>query len=241
MTRVLGRLGAFKALLEQNKFAFKRVCVCVYRIGHGIRCIESERGRRRQNATRRKERTKGETAREGESGGTVEVTENREINRQPIPPFTRRVSFIGSDNKKSVTEINWRTSRSIISELSSFLYRRGVVTRQRKRYTCAQRWGTNVAGISLYTYTLRDTIRIRESHVVRISRRSRMETRLSFSPTWNRDSVKMYFIRARSVELLDIGIRRIRISIVAYFLDAWRRFACFITTLDTCTLAVRIS
>lgn len=187
------------------------------------------------------ENERGDGEREGESGGTVEVTENREINRQPIPPFTRRVSFIGSDNKKSVTEINWRTSRSIISELSSFLYRRGVVTRQRKRYTCAQRWGTNVAGISLYTYTLRDTIRIRESHVVRISRRSRMETRLSFSPTWNRDSVKMYFIRARSVELLDIGIRRIRISIVAYFLDAWRRFACFITTLDTCTLAVRIS
>lgn len=138
------------------------------------------------------ENERGDGEREGESGGTVEVTENREINRQPIPPFTRRVSFIGSDNKKSVTEINWRTSRSIISELSSFLYRRGVVTRQRKRYTCAQRWGTNVAGISLYTYTLRDTIRIRESHVVRISRRSRMETRLSFSPTWNRDSVKMY-------------------------------------------------
>lgn len=49
------------------------------------------------------ENERGDAEREGESGGTVEVTENREINRQPIPPFTRRVSFIGSDNKKSVT------------------------------------------------------------------------------------------------------------------------------------------
>lgn len=51
----------------------------------------------------RRERKGRDAEREGESGRTVEVTENREINRQPIPPFTRRVSFIGSDNKKSVT------------------------------------------------------------------------------------------------------------------------------------------
>ena len=51
----------------------------------------------------RRENERGDAEREGESGGTVEVTENREINRQPIPPFTSRVSFIGSDNRKSVT------------------------------------------------------------------------------------------------------------------------------------------
>lgn len=136
---------------------------------------------------------RGDGEREGESGGTVEVTENREINRQPIPPFTRWVSFIGSDNKKSVTEINWRTSRSIISELSSFLYRRGVVTRQRKRYTCAQRTLCHERCWYKFIYISHIAIRFerRESHVVRISRQSRMETRLSFSPSWNRDSVKM--------------------------------------------------
>lgn len=121
------------------------------------------------------ENERGDGEREGESGGTVEVTENREINRQPIPPFTRRVSFIGSDNKKSVTEINWRTSRSIISELSSFLYRRGVVTRQRKRYTCAQRWGTNVVGISLYF-----AIRFEYARVTSFESRGDLEWKLDY-------------------------------------------------------------